>query len=135
MSTRFFFLCFKSRWISVKTCLTAPYYFPVIFNFMGTIAFLTLRTMCTTSKSNIFLLPTIWILRNTRIHIDAWVISHQILMREWYRIKLKQQHDVADNCTLLESLPLLTYLTSGSYYSLYHPNSIQAISRMWAAKF
>ena len=40
-----------------------------MFNFMQTIALLAFDTMCMAGKSGMFLLLTILILRNTRIHV------------------------------------------------------------------
>ena len=50
---------------------TTPCYFSMIFDFIKTIAFLALKTMEIISKSNIFLLSTILILKNTRVHIGT----------------------------------------------------------------
>jgi len=43
----------------------------MIFNFMRTITYLAFETMCKESKGNIIPLPTIFALRNTRVHIGS----------------------------------------------------------------
>ena len=71
MSTRFSFLGFKSRRISSKVSLTIPHSFLVMFDFMETIALLVFGIMHAASKSDMFLLSTILVLRNTRIHVGS----------------------------------------------------------------
>jgi len=63
--------CFESGRIHFKICLTAPCYFPMMFNFMKTIVFLAFGTMCKANKSNITPLLTILALRNTRVYIGS----------------------------------------------------------------
>jgi len=56
--------------VGFKVSLTTPCYLPVVFDFMRTIILLIFSTMCITDKSGIFLLPTILILRNTRVYVS-----------------------------------------------------------------
>ena len=56
--------------IGFKVNLTAPCHLPVVFDFMRTITLLIFGTMCIAGKSSVFLLPTILILRNTRVYFS-----------------------------------------------------------------
>lgn len=68
VSTRFFFLSFKSRRICFKVGLITPCYLSVMLDFMITVAF---GAICMTSKSGMIPLLTILVLRNIRVHIGS----------------------------------------------------------------
>ena len=69
VSTRLSFLGFESRRISFKVSLIIPHHLSVIFNFMKTIALLAFGIMYMAGKDSMFPLPTILILRNTRVYV------------------------------------------------------------------
>ena len=69
ISTRFLFLCFKPQRICLEIGFIIPCYFSVMFNFVWTIAFLTLWFMHVICVYDIILLPAVLVLRNTRVHI------------------------------------------------------------------
>jgi len=71
VSIRLSFLGFEFRRICFKVSLTTSCYFPVMFNFMQTIVLLAFDTIYIAGKSGISPLPTIFALRNTRIHVSS----------------------------------------------------------------
>jgi len=70
VSIRLFFLSFEFKSVGFKVSLIILYYFPVMFNFMRTIVLLVFSTIYTISKSSMFSLLVISILRNARVHIS-----------------------------------------------------------------
>ena len=59
--------------------LTTLHYIPIVFNFVKTIIFLAFGAMCTASKSYISLFPTVFVLRDTRVHIGFLNSSNTML--------------------------------------------------------
>jgi len=69
VSIKFFFLCFKLRRVCLEICFIIPYHISMMFEFVWTIAFLILRSMWITHKCYMPLLPAVFALRDTQIHI------------------------------------------------------------------
>jgi len=69
--TRFAFLGFKSRGIYFVVSFIAPCKVIVIVSKMWSIAFSTFRSLDATNPSRIPPFPTVFTLRNTRIHVSA----------------------------------------------------------------
>ena len=58
--------------------LTTLHYIPIVFNFVRTIIFLAFSAMCIASKSYMSLFPTVFVLRNTKVHIGSLNSSNTI---------------------------------------------------------
>lgn len=71
VSIRLFFLSFEFKSVSFKVSLIILCYFPVMFNSMRTIVLLVFSIIYTISKSGIFPLLVIFVLRNARVHISS----------------------------------------------------------------
>jgi len=71
VSIRLFFLSFEFKSVSFKVSLITLCYFPVMFNSMRTIVLLVFSIIYTISKSGIFPLLVIFVLRNARVHISS----------------------------------------------------------------
>ena len=71
VSIRLFFLSFEFKSVSFKVSLITLCYFPVMFNSMRTIVLLVFNIIYTISKSGIFPLLVIFVLRNARVHISS----------------------------------------------------------------
>ena len=71
VSIRLFFLSFEFKSVSFKVSLITLCYFPVMFNSMRTIILLVFSIIYTISKSGMFPLLVIFVLRNARVHISS----------------------------------------------------------------
>ena len=71
VSIRLFFLSFEFKSVSFKVSLITLCYFPVMFNSIRTIILLVFSIIYTISKSGMFPLLVIFVLRNARVHISS----------------------------------------------------------------
>ena len=78
MRTWLFFLSFKSWRVYLKVSFAILSYIPIVFNFVKAVALLIFNIISMADKCDIILFPTIFILKNTRIHVSSLNISNVI---------------------------------------------------------
>ena len=68
MSTWFPFLCFKLWGICFEIYFAIPYYFPMVYQFVRTVALLIFYSVHVTHKYSMILFLAILVLGNTRVY-------------------------------------------------------------------
>jgi len=68
---KFAFFCLEVRWVGLFISFATTTELTMVFRFMRTIAFDTLRSLNSARHSEISLFPTIFTLWNTRVHVSS----------------------------------------------------------------